>query len=251
MNSQIESKNERSKKYPPDKNMGSFLNSLFDIIFPSACIKCEKSIGGGETICQPCLKNIPTNKSLLCGECEARLPCNKKICHFDFPYILGAAADYKNETTRNLVRELKFGFVKNAARPLANMLVAYAENLNFIDDNWFVVPIPLGKSRLRKRGFNQSLLIAEFFAGHFSLPIEKKILVRSKETKPQSEMKNSEARLKNIKGCFAVAVPEKVAGRNIILIDDVSTSGATFLEAASSLKKSGAKKIIALAAAKG
>jgi len=229
----------------------SFFDSVLDIFFPSLCIKCGKNINSREVICLPCFENIPLNKSLFCGSCGARLPYGKKICHFDFPYILGAATTYKDETARSLVRELKFGFIKNAAHPLANLLACYVENTGFAGDDFIVVPIPLGAKRLRRRGFNQAALIAKIFAEHFSLTVEKEGFVRQKETKPQSEMKNFESRLENARGCFRVTAPEKFSGRNIILIDDVSTSGATFLEAADSLKKSGAKKIVALAAVKG
>src|SRR3989344_1214947 len=99
------------------KTFGEFLSSAADsfleIFFPSLCVSCGGHITGRETICASCLEKIPLNKSLFCGKCEARIPpaCrqgreNKKICHHDFPYILGAAANYKNELVRDIVREL-------------------------------------------------------------------------------------------------------------------------------------------------
>ncbi|MDP3948487.1 MAG: double zinc ribbon domain-containing protein [bacterium] len=234
-----------------DGRLRSFFDSALDVFFPSLCIKCGENINGRGVVCVSCFENIPLNKSLFCGRCGARLPYGQKICHFDFPYILGAATTYKNETARDLVRELKFGFIKNAAQPLAKLLISYAENAGFIENDWTVVPVPLGAKRFRQRGFNQSALIAKIFAGHFSLAVEEKGFARQKETRPQSEMENFESRLENARDCFRVTSPENFSGRNIILIDDVSTSGATFWEAANSLKKSGAKKIIALAAVKG
>ncbi len=229
----------------------NLIEFILDIFFPSLCVKCGKNINGRKAVCLSCFENIPLNKSLFCGRCGARLPYGKKICHFDFPFILGAATSYKNEVARDLVRKLKFKFIKNAAQPLAKLLICFSENTGFVENGWIVVPIPLGVSRLRKRGFNQSVLIAEIFAKHFSLTVEKEGFGRKKETKPQSEMENFESRLKNTRDCFKVTAPEKFSGKNIILIDDVSTSGATFFEAALALKKSGAKKIIALAAVKG
>lgn len=255
-----------SKLNDADGRLRSFFDSALDVFFPSLCIKCGKNINGRGVICVSCFENIPLNKSLFCGRCGARLPYGKKICHLDFPYVLGAATTYKNEAARDLIRELKFGFIKNAAQPLAKLLISYAENTGFVDNfasqnrgltqnvtgnDWVVVPVPLGAKRFRRRGFNQSALIAKIFAGHFSLAVEEKGFARQKETRPQSEMENFESRLENARNCFRVTSPENFSGRNIILIDDVSTSGATFLEAAESLKKSGAKKIIALAAVKG
>ncbi len=249
------------------------LDSVLDIFFPQSCLDCSREIQRDEVVCRPCFEKISVNKFFHCGKCEARLPEGKKICHFDFPYVLGAAAEYQNKTVRLIVRALKFGFSKNAARPLAELIIACSENMDLAGSDWLVVPVPLGKKRMRKRGFNQAELIAKIFAEHFSLEMEKSGLIRSRETEPQSEMKKFGSRIENVKDCFSVVFPEKFAGRNIILIDDVSTSGVTFFEAAEALsakggspssvagllrrtgasggKKSGAEKIIALAAAKG
>ncbi len=232
------------------KNLLSFVSdSVLNILFPALCVSCEEAMEGKEIICRRCMGNIHLNGSLFCGECRARFPESSKICHKDFPYILGIAAQYKNPAINGLVRELKFGFRKDAAKPLGELLVSYAENLNLPENDMLVVPVPLGKARMRKRGFNQSFLIAEIFSKKFSLEIESNGFIRSKETKQQSEMKNLKERIENVSGCFAVAAPEKFRGRKIVLIDDVSTSGATFFEAATSLKKAGAKKIVALAVA--
>jgi len=230
-----------------------FFTSFLEVLFPSLCLKCGKNVDSGKALCAKCFADIPLNRSLFCGSCGARLPYGQKICHFGFPYILGAAADYKNETARNLVRELKFGFIKSSASQLAELLAVYSENTGFVgtENDWIVIPVPLGKKRLRQRGFNQAALIADIFAERFSLETEKGALLRKKETEPQSEIKNFESRVKNAENCFEVVAPEKISGKNIIIIDDVSTSGATFFEAASSLKKAGARKIFALAAAKG
>ncbi|HUX36109.1 MAG TPA: ComF family protein [Candidatus Paceibacterota bacterium] len=234
-----------------ESTCGELVESILDILFPSLCINCGKNVDSGEALCAACFAEIPFNKSFFCGKCGARLPYGEKICHFDFPYILGAAVSYKNAAVRELVRELKFGFVRSAARPLADLLIAYSENAGLAGKDWLVIPIPLGKKRLRIRGFNQAELIANIFAEHFSINTEKGILLRKKETEPQSEIKKMDERAKNTKDCFAVAAPEKISGRNIIIVDDVSTSGSTFFEAAVSLKKAGAHKILALAAAKG
>lgn len=229
----------------------SFFDSFLDVLFPSLCLSCGKNVDSGEALCRECFALIPLNKSFFCGRCGARLPYGQKICHFDFPYILGTAASYKDVSARGLVRELKFGFIKSAARPLAELIIAYSENAGFAGDGCTVVPVPLGKKRLRRRGFNQAELIADIFAEHFSLNIEKSALARIKETKPQSEIKKFCERVKNAENCFEAIAPEKISGKNIIIIDDVSTSGSTFFEAAACLKKAGARKIFALAAAKG
>jgi ComF family protein len=222
---------------------------LIDSLFPSRCLNCEKKIPSGETICEICLGKIHFNRTLFCAKCGARLPANKKICHPAFPYILGAAADYENEPVKNLIHGLKFRFIRRAAEPLAKFLIQYIEELSLAVSPFIIIPIPLGKKRERERGFNQSQLIAELVAKHFSLPLIENNLVRKKNTNPQSKLP-LEKRLANIKDCFSLKNPGEVAAKNILLIDDVVTSGATMREAALTLKAAGARKIIALAAAK-
>ncbi len=227
-----------------------FLDKLIDLIFPSNCLGCGKTMGSGAAICGECLTKINVNNTLFCGKCSARLAEGKRMCHLDFPYALGAATDYTDEIVKNLVHLLKFKYVKSAAEPLARLLVRYAENLRIPIAEYLVMPIPLSGRRSRERGFNQSELIAEIFAAHFGLLLETKNFLRTKNTKAQSETKNLSERSENVKNCFGIKNPELFRGKKIILIDDVTTSGATFLEAALALKSADAKKIIALAVAR-
>ncbi len=246
------------------------LDKLFNVVFPSSCLVCRKATEGNAAICEECFAGIKINSALFCGKCGARLPTGqagapsvvqlggtkagrtivKKTCHEDFPYLLGAATDYADEAVKNLVHVLKFKCVKSAAEPLTQLLVRYAENLRLPLANHLIIPVPLSGRRLRERGFNQSELIAKIFAAHFGLPMETKNFLRIKNSKAQSETKNLGERRENVKGCFAVRNPELLRGKKIILIDDVTTSGATFLEAALALKSTGARKITALAVAR-
>ena len=112
------------------------------------------------------------------------------------------------------------------------------------------MPIPLHKNRERERGFNQSEAIAKIIASELNLQLKKDLLVRAKETKIQAELKDWNQRKNNLAGAFQIPQPEGIKGKNIILVDDVYTSGATINEAVKTLKENGAKKIIALVIAK-
>ncbi|MDP3726518.1 MAG: phosphoribosyltransferase family protein [bacterium] len=115
---------------------------------------------------------------------------------------------------------------------------------NFV--NPLIVPIPLHTKRLRARGFNQAELIArEFVALDTSFSVCTDALVRIKDTESQTKMKNREERIKNVTGCFKVSSPEKIKERNIILIDDVYTTGATLNEARGTLLHAGAREVLA------
>ncbi len=225
------------------------LDAIWDLIFPAYCLGCGGHSGNSEFLCPDCFLKISVNKTLFCGKCRARLPENKKICHLDFPYLLAAAAGYRDETVRELIHNLKFKGVKRAAKPLGEILIKYLKGLDLNLENYLIVPVPLGNKRLRSRGFNQAELLAREVSENFDLPVLKDAFIRAKETKPQTELKNLEDRFKNLEDGFIVINPEKISGKNILLIDDVSTSGATLNAAAAALKESGAKKIIALVAA--
>ena len=228
----------------------SIKNFVLNLIFPPRCLGCARSIANNAELCDMCERGVPFHTTLFCGSCGLRLAGNRTICHKDFPYTLGAATDFGNDIVRNVVHALKFNYAQQASNMLGEYLVRYADLLALPLEDYLVIPIPLSPRRLRERGFNQSELIANIFADHFKLPLECDMLTRIKNTKPQSETKGRQERQKNIAGAFSAHNPRLVAGRNIILIDDVTTSGATFLEAATTLKNAGAKKIIALAVAR-
>ena len=114
-----------------------------------------------------------------------------------------------------------------------------------------VVPIPLHSAKLRKRGLNQSELLAKNFAGYFRLNMIADNLTRNKNTEPQIEMSNFKKRRENITGAFEVLRPEEFKNKKIILVDDVSTSRSTLEEAAKVLKGAGAKSIWGMVVARG
>lgn len=225
-----------------------FLRSFLNLIFPARCAGCEKTIADG-AVCDACFSKIRLNKTLFCGKCRLRLADNKKVCHKDHPFILGSACDYGDKTVKALIRRLKFNFAKDSAEPLAKLLINYVESLGVPLDGFSVVPVPISPGRLRERGFNQSELVGGKFAEHFKLELRSDAIRRVKNAKPQSETKTAEGRRKNVKDCFFVGVGAAVVPKNIILIDDVVTSGATISEAARALKAAGAKKIVALTVA--
>ncbi len=111
-----------------------------------------------------------------------------------------------------------------------------------------LVPVPLSQRRKRKRGFNQAELLTKELAltdGGVSFKLENNVLMKSRETVHQAHAENRTERLKNIIGSFSVVNPEKIKGQNIILVDDVITTGATLSEAKKVLNEAGAKKVIA------
>lgn len=225
-------------------------NSILNLVFPPQCLACRKPLRENSVLCEPCFAEIPREHTLFCGKCRARLPYARKICHRDFPYLLAAATHYAHPAARELIHGLKFGRLRHAALPISALLISYIERVPLDLRAYSVMPVPLGKQRMRERGFNQAQLIGEAIARHFNIPLDDETLVRARDTAPQSELGDSEARKKNVASAFVVREQAKLTNRNILLVDDVTTSGATFYEAASALRRAGAGRIVGLAAAR-
>ena len=216
-----------------------FLDIILDIIFPPQCIACKKS---GAQLCSECLGKFP----------KAERECANWI----FPLF-----DYRHPPIKNAVWLLKYKGKKNVAQIFAALL--YGRILEELSDlsllenfqDPILIPIPLARARQKERGFNQAELICqnliaiEKSSKNSNFKLEKEILIKPADSAHQARIENREERLRNIVGSFSVVNPEKIKERNIILIDDVTTTGATLNEARKILKLHGAKKIIAFTVA--
>ena len=204
-----------------------------------------------------CLNFLLPQKCFGCGK-ENETLCRECLAKIDMPSLpkegdIFSAADYGDETAKKAIWMLKYRGAKNLAEPLAELLntrcLTKLEIKNISD--WLVVPVPLSKERLRERGYNQAELIAKHLSLLQRLNLCADALVKIKDTPAQVSVKNKRERLKNLDGAFAVKNPEKILGKKIILIDDVSTTGATIREAKKTLRANGAKKVIAFVVARG
>lgn len=160
--------------------------------------------------------------------------------------------DYREPLVKEAVWMLKYRGNKTIATLLSALL--YDELLSFLEEyaplrnftNPLLIPIPLSKKRLRERGFNQCELLTnglEKLDGGRNFSLSTTALQKVKETPSQTKIESRAEREKNLKNCFSAS--DKAAGRNIILIDDVSTTGATLEEARRTLLRAGARKVIA------
>jgi len=234
-------------------------NFFLELLFPSRCLACQKDTSSApvdeKPLCRDCFEKIPVNSGFFCPNCLNRSfdgnACQS--CRGKSPLKrLLIASDYDNEIVKKIILAYKYDFIKDLSRPLRNLIVKYLAQLNFpIDANFTLIAVPLHKKREKYRGFNQSAMLAELLAEHFKLPILNDVLIRGRDTQPQTECVHPKERKENIRGAFECAMPEEVKGKKIILVDDVLTTGATLRECAQVLRRAGAKEIWGLAAAKG
>ena len=199
---------------------------ILDILFPAICLNCKTSLKSEEKddiICSPCLSKIAIHTTLFCGTCRARLPENKKICHKNCSFLLGAATDF-NDPIRNLIHQLKYQHWKRVQAPIQKIIHIYLENLRLDKEkikNYIIIPIPLHKNREYDRGFNQAEIIGKTISEKLGLSIKNNLLTRIKETKTQTELKNWDQRNENLVGAFKIYNRIAIENQNIILVDDV------------------------------
>ena len=225
-------------------------NTILDIVFPKNCVACGKS---GIDLCATCLSGCP--------------PPERENAKWIFSLY-----DYRHKSIKKALWLLKYKNKKKLAGIFAEAL--YGRILEELSDlvvmenfnNAILIPIPLSKKRYRERGYNQAELLCEelikinnlrhlpadrAMRGGADIKLENNILIKPEDTKHQAHIENRLERLRNIVGSFAIKKEsvDKIKNKNIILIDDITTTGATLNEAKKILKQSGARKVIAFTVA--
>jgi ComF family protein len=218
-----------------------------DLLFPRWCVGCGRE---GDFICPSCLKSLPRIMPPLCPRC-GRPQLNAVICHVCVGWqasIDGIRAPFKFDgTVRQAIHELKYNNLRAIAALLGQWLSDYLAANPLPAE--VLVPVPLHHKRLRERGYNQSRLLALELSNISGLPLVADCLVRKNYGTPQARTHNVEERRNNVADAFACR-DRRLEGRAILLIDDVSTSGATLDACALALKAAGASSVWGLVIAK-
>ena len=169
------------------------------------------------------------------------------------PYLLGAASYYNDPIIRTCLHRYKYEGLHALAPFFAHLIVDFLFTLRpiptLLTATPIVVPIPLHPSKERARGFNQSALIAQHIAHTLQLPYAEP-LIKIRAIGPQAQTPTHEERFERMRKAFILSRKNTVTGKHILLIDDVTTSGATLSEATQTLKAGGAQSILALVVAK-
>lgn len=228
-------------------------NLVLDMLFPRACLACKKALSSNTMhtmICDACLAAIPLYDAVHCPACMRRIPLDGELCHPETKYVLAGATHYAHTAVQKLIWQMKYENWLTAAEPVGALLTDYLRKLPYNFTGYHVVAVPLHKNREWKRGFNQAALLGGAISRALYLPVIAHNLVRIRETPAQADQKDYGARETNITGAFHINNPIEFKGKNIMLVDDVTTSGATLREAARTLKSAGAKKIVATVVAR-
>jgi ComF family protein len=224
---------------------GGLAKRIFDGLFAQDCLLCGQS-GGSEVLCRACADDLPRLPALRCRRCALPIPsgeyCGRCLGHPPHYDRTLAAFRYDFPVDR-LIQSFKYGHRLALAAFLGGELAALAAD-TAVD---LVVPLPLHRSRLRERGFNQALELARPVAKSLGKPLDAGACRRVRPTPAQAGLAWKE-RKKNVRGAFACA--REMAGRRILLVDDVMTTGASLDECARTLKRHGAAEVTLLVAAR-
>ncbi|HVZ59371.1 MAG TPA: ComF family protein [Terriglobales bacterium] len=238
---------------------------LFSVLFPSNCRLCESPLAEVSRlpVCSACLAAIEPIQGALCSLCGERImsmPLSSAQAaarcgnceRMERPFEKAVAYGVYDSGMRELIHLLKYDRIRPAAKVLGRMLGEVIASLygqfpsELFENAPLVIPVPLHSSRLRQRGFNHSELIAacalKSTPPAMRLEFGPKILVRARATESQTGLTESQRRA-NLRGAFRLQDRQAIAGRDILLVDDVYTTGTTASECSRVLRAGGARRV--------
>jgi len=211
-----------------------------DLLFPQWCVGCGRE---GGFLCPSCRQSLPRIMPPLCPRCGKPQP-NGILC----PSCVGWQAEIEGVRSpfrfdgviRQAIHQLKYRNLRALALPLAKLLKDYCATNPMSGEA--LVPVPLHKRRLRERGYNQSQLLTQELGKLITLPVVGDCLIRQRYALPQARTSSVEERRNNVAHAF-ICRDHRLQDKQVLLIDDVATSGATLNACASALKAAGATSV--------
>ncbi len=243
--------------------MLSLWKDLLNLIYPSAvdCPLCGRR-RQGKDICDNCHSIVSGYKQeLYCGRCGRFTGKGSVIpsvsSHFCYacrkqkwPFELVRAAGPYEGILKEAIHRFKYLGRRGLAFNLAGLMVETARTEPILTSVDLVLPVPLSNEKLRLRGFNQATLLAEEVGYRLQIPMNSKLLIKDFETRPQTSLNRTD-REQNLRGAFRVTNAEAINGKNIMIIDDVFTTGSTMSSVALVIRSAGARHVFGLTVAAG
>lgn len=233
------------------------LQTALDLIYPPQCVMCDAIVGEPFQLCPACWRATPFIAGLVCDTCGTPLigedsgyreTCDDCLA-IARPWDRGRSALLYRDGAKRLVLALKHGDRQDLSHPAARWMTRAAGPI--VAPGMLIVPIPSHWLRLLQRRYNQAALLANRLGKSLSLQVVPDALIRPKRTKIQDGMTRDD-RYRNLAGAFAPHPKRGAAlsGRDVLLVDDVMTSGATFSAATETCLAAGANRVSVLALAR-
>jgi len=241
----------------PARIAGRGVRAMLNVLFPPLCMSCRSRVFEPHSLCASCWSKISFIGGAICARCGIPFDvdpgdetlcagCHAKAHDFD----RARALLRYDEASKPLILGFKHGDRLDHAPGFARWIERAGHPLLAEAD--VIVPVPLHRSRLWKRRYNQAAILALFLAGLSGKPHAPLALQRSRATRSQGEMPSAKARRRNVLGAFKVPAGKikDVTGRKVLLVDDVFTTGATLNACARALKRAGAARVDVLTLAR-
>ena len=235
------------------------LRHLLDFLLPTSCSYCHSPVGNSSVpfFCSACWSDFSLLAGPVCPCCGRLFESPEALshspahlcvsCRRELPsYDQALSVGYFEGSLREAVHVFKYRPCRSLGKPLARWMAGHVVLQPDID---LIMPVPLHSTRLRERGFNQALFLAHGLCEVHGLHLSLDNLARVRPTRPQVEL-SGEERVVNVAGAFALRRAEEIAGKSVLLVDDVFTTGATLNECAKVLKDAGAQRVMALTLAR-
>ena len=220
--------------------------ALLDLLLPLRCLGCGRE---GDLICPSCRQSLPSIRLPLCQRCGATVS-EGNLCRSCINYPLtidGIRSVFLFQSTvRQAILQLKYRHLKTIATPLSELLAEYLGSHPLKGE--VIIPVPLHPKRLRERGYNQASLLAKELSRLVGLPVVEDTLIRVRDALPQARTRSAIERRRNVQDAFVCH--QGLEGKQILLIDDVCTTGATLDACATALKAAGASSVWGLTIAR-
>lgn len=221
-------------------------DQLLDLLYPPRCISCQRVGSWLCTQCQAQMERVVAPFCERCGDAVAA-PGLCARCRAELPRIEAIRSVFFFEgVTREAIHRFKYDGLTALAVPLAALMVDYWRAHPLLTS--VVVPVPLHTRRLGERGYNQAALLARELVSQAGLQLDERTLMRQRATAPQVDL-DAEQRRENMRGAFR-AQGQALAGQDVLLVDDVCTTGATLEACAVALYDAGARSVRALTLAR-
>lgn len=237
---------------------------VLDWLYPPRCRGCAERIEGRDRdcFCRRCWAKIERVGRPLCRICGRPFPDGAggdhccALCLIRPPQFCEARSwayyprqELEDHPLRQAVQRFKYGRKVSLGKPLGRLMAHGCREFLAPWQVDLILAVPLHPKRLRWRGFNQSVLLARQVSHAYGIPMDPLLLRRVKPTPPQTQLSEQERR-RNVRAAFVLAPGRSVKDRNILLVDDVYTSGATVNECSRRLKKDGAQHVYVLTLAR-